>query len=866
MILKSKNNTRNKIIGVIVAICLLITGIISIPRLFDSKVPVKAANSSSYNLASNIQDGVILHCFDWKYNDIRYELPNIAAAGFTSVQTSPAQVGKESGAWYWLYQPLGFYAGTNDLGTVDELKALCSEADKYGIKVIVDVVANHLGSDHSRIQSDLRDSQYWHTYGTVSNWSDRYQVVMGEIGMPDINSEHSYVQQVVANYINELKSYGVDGIRWDAAKHIALPSENCNFWSTVTSQGLYHYGEILVGPDDRSSGNEGLMKEYTNYMSVTDSSYGKTLRDAFASGSVPSAYGNWAARGIANNKLIYWGESHDTWSNGTDWGYSNGMSQNVIDRAYAVAASRNEVSALYFSRPASKDKNSIRGGQKGSTHFTSAEVAAVNHFHNAMIGQKDYYTTGNNCAVVSRESGAVIVAGSGGNFTVSVPNGGSTTQPGTYKEAITGSTWTVTSSTISGYIGSSGIAVIYKEGYEIPTGTTTTENVSEAGTVYFKNTSNWSDVYAYYWSDSNTTMTTWPGVKMTNVGDNVYSVNIPAGVSKIIFNNGGDLKTDDLNLPGVNKIYNNGSWSDYAVETTTQQETTTQEETTVASDSNIFYKNTKNWSKVYAYYWSDSNTKMTTWPGVQMTNVGNNTYGANIPETANYIIFSDGNGNQTSDITLKGLNKLYNNGSWETVEEETTTQEETTTEQETTTQASDDYNIYYKNTGNWSNVYAYYWSDANTGMTTWPGKQMTKLSDGTYGIKVPTDAKYIIFNNGSNTQTKDITISGFEKVYNNGSWSNYATEEETTAAGNYLYFKNSNNWSNVYAYYWSNSNTKMTTWPGKQMTNMGSGVYRIEVPSDAKYIIFNNGNGSQTSDLTISGMNKIYQNNKWSNY
>ena len=67
-----------------------------------------------YKLADNIQDGVILHCFDWKYNDIKAELPNIAAAGFTSVQTSPAQPSVNSGVGYWLYQPLGFYVATND--------------------------------------------------------------------------------------------------------------------------------------------------------------------------------------------------------------------------------------------------------------------------------------------------------------------------------------------------------------------------------------------------------------------------------------------------------------------------------------------------------------------------------------------------------------------------------------------------------------------------------------------------------------------------------------------------------------------------------------------------------------------------------
>ena len=45
-----------------------------------------SAENVKYELADNIQDGVILHCFNWKYNDIKAELKNIAAAGFTSIQ------------------------------------------------------------------------------------------------------------------------------------------------------------------------------------------------------------------------------------------------------------------------------------------------------------------------------------------------------------------------------------------------------------------------------------------------------------------------------------------------------------------------------------------------------------------------------------------------------------------------------------------------------------------------------------------------------------------------------------------------------------------------------------------------------------
>ncbi|HJB46980.1 MAG TPA: starch-binding protein [Candidatus Mediterraneibacter surreyensis] len=754
---KTKKRIRNTILGTALSFSMVLPGIVVTAPAVTAEAAARTSGNS-YGLADSIQDGVILHCFNWKYSDIEAELPAIAEAGFTSVQTSPAQPSVKSGTWYWLYQPLGFYVGTNDLGSKEDLEDLCDEAEKYDINVIVDVVANHLAGDHTNIQGDLKDSQYWHTYGKVTSWADRDQVINGEIGMPDLNSEHPYVYQTVSNYIDELQDLGVDGIRWDAAKHIGLPSEGCNFWPEVTDQGLYHYGEILVGPDDRTSGNEGLMKEYTEYMTVTDSTYGKTLRDAFASGTVPTAFGNWSARGISNDKLIYWAESHDTWSNNQDWGYSNTMSQNVIDRAYAVAASRNDISALYFSRPSSANKEDIKAGAKGSTHFTSDEVSAVNQFHNAMDGQPDYYTTGNNCAVVSRETGAVVVAGSGENFNVTVPNGGGTTQAGTYVDAITGEKWTVTSESMSGRIGSTGISVLYKEG-TLPENPDEPDDPSETSTVYYENTNNWSDVYAYYWSDKNEHMTTWPGTRMTNVKDNTYSIDIPSDAEYIIFSNRGSSQTDDLTIAGENMIYNNGSWTEYS----DGSSEIIPEDPEDPADGSIFYKNTNNWSDVYIYYWSDENTQMTTWPGVQMTNTGNNVYKAEIPTDAQYAIFSNKGNSQTSDLTLDGYGKIYDNGNWSSYSSEPEKPED----------PADDC-IYYQNTNNWNTVYAYYWSSSNTQMTIWPGVKMTNVGSGVWKTDVPEDAEYIIFTNGSGQQTGDLTINGTGKIYNNNGWSDYS--------------------------------------------------------------------------------------------
>ena len=372
-----------------------------------------SASSDSGSVGGYIEDGNILHCFDWKYSDIQAELPNIAAAGFTTVQTSPVQTPDPLGQWYGLYLPREFNCTSGPLGTKDELASLCSAAEQYGVKVICDVVANHLTGDHANIQNDLKDSAYWHPEFDVSDWNDRYQVTNGKIGMADLNTGHEYVQNVVLNYLRSLTAIGVDGFRFDAAKHIGLPSEGDGFWAKIAQIGTYRYGEILDSPGGDAN---NVMKEYANYIGITDSDSSGTITGAIRDGHTVESNGNWVNRGISGDKIVYWGESHDTYSNDPppkEGGWTKYLDQNIIDRAYAVLGAKANSQSLYLSRPYQKDKTSIMSGQKGSTHFTSPEVAEVNHFHNAMVGKKEYYTTGNNCFVVCREGGAVIVAAKG---------------------------------------------------------------------------------------------------------------------------------------------------------------------------------------------------------------------------------------------------------------------------------------------------------------------------------------------------------------------------------------------------------------------------------------------------------------------
>ena len=429
---------------------------------------VPGGAAQDYGLGQTCADGNILHCFNWTLSQIKAELPDIAQAGFTSVQTSPLQPHDGRNQWYWLYQPTNFTVG-NELGSYSDLQSLCAEAHRYGIKIIVDVVANHVaGSDSGNwansVDSSLKKSQYFHNLGPRGNADDRYSTTQKNIGMPDLKSEHTDIQNKVYNMVVSLKDAGVDGIRWDAAKHIALPSENCGFWSKMAQIDMYQYGEILGSPADGATAaeNTAWIDEYAEYIGVSDTVYSTALMSAVRDGTTYKSTGNWIKRGVDAGKIVNWAESHDSYANEpSHGGWTKTLDQSVIDKAYALLAARADSQTLYLSRPSQTAHQSIYYGQKGSTHFTSKEVAEVNRFHNAMIGKDEKVLGASTYYAVLRSGGAVIVTKSS-DIDVTVNNNGSMVPVGTYTDKISGNSFTVTDKTITGHVGSSGIAVFYQ--------------------------------------------------------------------------------------------------------------------------------------------------------------------------------------------------------------------------------------------------------------------------------------------------------------------------------------------------------------------------------------------------------------------
>lgn len=724
-------------------------GLLMLVMLFTMASNIFADNK--YGLKDNIQDGVILHCFDWTLADIQEEIPNIAKAGFTAVQTSPVheRAGKGS-VWYDVYRPYDFKIG-NGLGTEADLKALCAKAHEYGVKVIVDVVANH--TDYGNVADRLKDEGLYHQPFDVGNWHDRHQVTFGKIGMWDLDTNNPTVQAIIKQYIQDLKACGVDGIRWDAIKHIGLPSEGDSFMQNVVDQEMYNYGEIL----DSTGGDDNvLFPEYQTYMSITDNGYGNGFANSFAGGSINGSVGNFNQRKAKTEKLVYWGESHDTYAN--DGGESKNKSQNVIDRAYAVVAGNNGATALYFSRPAQKAKNDIKFGDKGSVHFKDAEVAQVNYMHNACAGEPNYYVKGDGVCAQVRKSGAIIVLGSGSDRDVTVANGagdGKWLKSGTYKDMVGGGVFSVDASTISGHVGESGIAVIYNAG-----------SIVLPPEVVF----NPADGTAF--SDETLTVTATPlnavsawiqvndGAKQDFTADKQFTVGADVAYGKNVTitwgatDKEGKTETGSVTYKKVKA---------YVPELGKADEISCFLETSNAAAAVYVWNNKVKPIIKYAGEWNDAINKKLPLVGKSVSgkNVFKWTYDGTETTAPAQLIFLDGNGNKlTADVEFVN-HGYYVDGAYSTTV--TKVHEDETVDPEY---------VYFDNASKWENVYCYFYN-GTTSSAAWPGVKMTfdasashNGKTGWYKVQIPTaylKAKFFINDgtagtpvNGENASTEQV--------------------------------------------------------------------------------------------------------------
>ena len=451
--------------------------------------PTFEAARQKYGLPKDMKDGATLHAFEWSFKTIMENIPDIAKAGYTSIQTEPIVKIKDNRKlgtgnwylnWYYVYQPTDMSIGNYVVGSEDEFKEMCKLAHQYGLRIIVDSVSNHFTSDFDVIEGKWKNKAYYHEDKQISDYNNREDCTQHKLsGLWDLNTQDDTVTKGMHDLLVQTVADGADGFRYDAAKHIELSDEvfggkQSHYWDTILQNGAqYQYGEVLEDANYANLFNSSSPRGG----GITDSSYGHEVRNAVQFKNLGASHFTSHSK-VTEDKSVNWVESHDNFANG-EANIPQELSDDWIKYGWAGVTAQKNGMSLFFDRPYKDGGTYGTGGvgtygngsgpftensklgDAGSDLWKDPEVVAVNHFRNAMVGEASNVSNcgDDNCLMVERYAGSaaqdgMVVA----NANASDKNlAGTSTKlaNGTYTDEVTGSTITVsggkvTSGTVKG--------------------------------------------------------------------------------------------------------------------------------------------------------------------------------------------------------------------------------------------------------------------------------------------------------------------------------------------------------------------------------------------------------------------------------
>ncbi len=140
------------------------------------------------------------------------------------------------------YDISDYYSIHPMFGTMEDMDELIAEADKRGIKIIMDLVLNHCSDEHEWFKKALADpnceeAEYFYfresENGAPNNWrsmfggsawenvgGNRYYMHLFSKKQPDLNWENPKLRQKLYEMINWWLDKGLGGFRIDAITHI----------------------------------------------------------------------------------------------------------------------------------------------------------------------------------------------------------------------------------------------------------------------------------------------------------------------------------------------------------------------------------------------------------------------------------------------------------------------------------------------------------------------------------------------------------------------------------------------------------------------------------------------------------------------
>jgi glycosidase len=160
------------------------------------------------------------------------------------------------------------------LGGDAALREMVAEAHAHGIRILMDLVANHVHQDHPY----YREHPEWFNSGCICgtggcDWTARRLDCLFRPYMPDLNWEHREAsEQFLADALWWLEEYDLDGFRVDAVKHVvdgAIFNLGTRVRERFETAGTRYFlmGETAMGWDGSAGPTEGGNPE--NYGTIS---------------------------------------------------------------------------------------------------------------------------------------------------------------------------------------------------------------------------------------------------------------------------------------------------------------------------------------------------------------------------------------------------------------------------------------------------------------------------------------------------------------------------------------------------------------------------------------------------------------------
>ena len=228
------------------------------------------------------QPVAIFHAFDQPYLEVAASICDLRNEGYSHIQIAPAQRSNPVDRWWARYQPID-YTVIEGMGSEKDLKTLIEKAHGCGMKVIADVVFNHMAN-----MTEYRDLNFpgisrenFHSRCPI-NYSDgnrdsEINCWLGEL--PDLDQTRETVQLIQKKHLKLLLDLGIDGFRFDAAKHIPpnIVKMYIDYIDRESNGKAWNYLEVIEDHDTSA-------EDYDWIAPVTDYQLYRSLKNAFSSG------------------------------------------------------------------------------------------------------------------------------------------------------------------------------------------------------------------------------------------------------------------------------------------------------------------------------------------------------------------------------------------------------------------------------------------------------------------------------------------------------------------------------------------------------------------------------------------------------